>query len=703
MASVHKLAAIAEAMESNMIHKLTSNRKWLVSLHVLVVSAGFGSMLSCKSPTPPQPRPDEAVLAELRQKVRHVVVIYQENWSFDGLYGSFPGANGITNAGAAANQTRADGTPYDHLPQPIRQAPPAKPSDCEGEDIPDDHFPATQLVAPFNMRQYLQPDKTTGDLVHRFYHEQLQIDRGKMDRFVAWSDNPGLVMGYFDVTDMPEGKLAQQYVLCDNFFHSAFGGSFLNHQFLIAAAAPTWPEALTNPDLQNLVSEPIDQARLGSMREKDLKDNDRIVTREGYVVNTAYPARGPHPSGAKQLVPPQEHPTIGDRLTDKLVSWKWYSGGWNQAIAPSMDQTFECKFQFHHQPFAYFKNYAEGTPGRREHLADEDDFLTDLSSDSLPAVCFIKPFGPDNEHPGYADLERGQKHVAKLVDAVQKSNAWGDTVIIIAYDENGGRWDHVAPPPRDAFGPGTRIPAIIISPMAKNWVVDHTQYETASILKFIESIFDLPPLNARDAKANNLLAAFVTSPLKASEGAIINWQMVASIAAVTSTIVLTISLIFILFQIRQQTKLARMANAQTLVQLSSPFNLQLIQDRDMAALWVNGERDYDKFDAVRQYQYESLIIWWLILHENIYYQWRNGLLDPDLRLAWDNDLRDFIKRRTIGLEKTRVREFCHRAFGSYIDEIGRKGAPPQSPQGTSDGVSEKPGPGGGAGEVHDGP
>src|SRR5436309_7024187 len=83
----------------------------------------------------------------------------------------------------------------------------------------------------------------TGDLVHRFYQEQYQVDGGKMDKFVAWSDAAGLVLSYYDATNMPEGKLAQQFTLADNFFHAAFGGSFLNHFWLICACTPTNPNA----------------------------------------------------------------------------------------------------------------------------------------------------------------------------------------------------------------------------------------------------------------------------------------------------------------------------------------------------------------------------------------------------------------------------------------------------------------------------
>jgi phospholipase C len=94
------------------------------------------------------------------------------------------------------------------------------------------------------------------------------------------------------------------------------------------------------------------------------------------------------------------------------------------------------------------------------------------------------------------------------VKRVQESPAWKDSVIIITYDESGGRWDHVPPPKVDRWGPGLRVPAIIISPFAKRGFVDHTNYETTSILKLIEARWGLPPLTSRDAAANNLLNSF---------------------------------------------------------------------------------------------------------------------------------------------------------------------------------------------------
>src|ERR1700683_711953 len=149
---------------------------------MVVVGAFYAlATLSCSSPTAPTPqsgpplpqRSDQAVLADLQQKVKHIIVIYQENWSFDGLYGKFPGANGIANAGAAANQVHPDGTAFDRLPQPNVEGAQATGTNCEAPDVADARFPPSLPVAPFDIRQYMQPDKKTGDLIHRYYHEQL--------------------------------------------------------------------------------------------------------------------------------------------------------------------------------------------------------------------------------------------------------------------------------------------------------------------------------------------------------------------------------------------------------------------------------------------------------------------------------------------------------------------------------------------------
>jgi len=133
-------------------------------------------------------------------------------------------------------------------------------------------------------------------------------------------------------------------------------------------------------------------------------------------------------------------------------------------------------------------------PERSAHLKDEEDLVRDIKDGTLPPVTFYKPSGIVDEHPGYTDVLSGDRHIAALVRQLQESPQWQSMVVIVAYDENGGFWDHVAPPKGDAWGPGNRIPAIVISPFAKRGYVDHTMYDTTSILKLISERFGLAPL-----------------------------------------------------------------------------------------------------------------------------------------------------------------------------------------------------------------
>jgi phospholipase C len=423
-----------------------------------------------------------------KTRLKHIIVVYMENWSFDSLYGMFPGANGLANATDAAPQVDKDGKVYDVLPAPLN----SNKKNDKGNALVDDRFPANLPNKPFELDKLVPMADLMGDLVHRYYQEQAQIDGGKMGRFVSAGNSGGLVMGYVDTTKLPMYKYAQEYTLGDNFFHAAFGGSFLNHFWLVCACTPVFPNA------------PADAVAQLDANGALVKDG--YVTPDGYAINTSYSNFTPHPASVKpdHLVPAQTMPNIGDRLSEKGISWAWYSGGWNDAIAGKPDPLF----QFHHQPFAFFQNYGDNTDGRKQHLKDETDFFAALSDGSLPAVSFVKPIGEYNEHPGYAALDAGEKYLANLVDTIQKSSVWQDSAIIITYDENGGQWDHVAPPIVDKWGPGTRVPLLVISPYAKKGFIDHTQMDTTSILAFIEYQYDLTPLGDRDAKANNMLTSF---------------------------------------------------------------------------------------------------------------------------------------------------------------------------------------------------
>ncbi|QJD96570.1 acid phosphatase [Mucilaginibacter robiniae] len=411
-------------------------------------------------------------------QVKHVVVIYLENHSFDNLYGQLSGVNGLSNSQSTnITQLDATGKAYTYLPA------------ISGTSA----FPTNLPNNYFNIDQYVPADQEIPDVLHRYYQEQMQIDGGKMDKFALYNTSAGLSMGYYKTSLLLLLNFAQKYTLCDNFFHSAFGGSFLNHQWLIAAASPVFPNA------------PSSMVATVDASGNVVKDGN--VTPDGYVVNTSYTVNAPHPASAATttLVPNQTMPTIGDRLSDANVSWVWYSGGWDNALAGKPDATF----QFHHQPFAYFAKYADGTQAKKDHLKDETIFIDAAKNGTLPSVSFVKPLGLNNEHPGYADLTTGENHTVELINDVMNGPNGKDAVIIITYDENGGFWDHVAPPVIDKkWGPGTRVPTIIISPFAKQGYVDHTQYETVSILSFIEKRWGLKPLTDRDKNANPLQNVF---------------------------------------------------------------------------------------------------------------------------------------------------------------------------------------------------
>ena len=500
-----------------------------------------GCNLFDSRPATPKTAADIALDKTLQAQVRHIVVIYAENRSFSNLWGNYPGVQYPLEAVPASRyiQLDRDGrTPMPMLPKiwgglvPQAQEVDGKRymiSEKQIDGVPNGPFHLVDAQG-----QPLPNGVITRDLVHRFYQNQMQINAGRNNQFAAWGDSGGLVMGHYrnSADSLKLWNIARQNVLCDNFFMAAFGGSWLNHIYLISAQAPFYPDAQTGP-AKKLLSVLDGDDPLGT-RLKLAADspvsaldgppsyvNDGALTADGYAVNTMAPpyqpsnvraAEGGDPALADpsnyRVLPPQSYATIGDRLSDKGVDWAWYSGGWNYALTHS-DTGMVPDFQYHHQPFNYFRSFAPGTQARTQHLRDAglgDDpstnkLIADIDAGRLPAVTFYKPQGNLNMHAGYADVESGDRHLANIVERIQRGPQWESTVVIITHDENGGWWDHVSPPKGDRWGPGSRIPALMIAPFAKKGLVDHTVYDTNSILRFITRVHDLVPLDgviARD-------------------------------------------------------------------------------------------------------------------------------------------------------------------------------------------------------------
>ena len=493
---------------------------------------------------PSKPAAASSLDAKLKAHVKNVVVIYLENRSFNNLFADFPGTSTPLSAVPAATYTQKDrdGTVLATLPKiwgglvPTPQTIGGKHyaiNEDQIKDLPNAPFKLTDAEG-----KPLPEALVTRDLWHVFYQNQMQINDGKNDSFVAWGNTGAMLMGHYGETSKNLGlwQIARQYTLCDNFFMAAFGGSYLNHQFLISGRVPEYFDAANGPAKKKIAV--LDDGPTGtrlsvapdsppSALEGPPKFvNDGTITPDGYAVNTMAPPYQPSyvrpAAGGDALLadpedpstlPPQTYHTIGDLLSAKKVSWAWYGGAW-QAALDHMGGGPKPNFQYHHQPFNYFKQFAPGTAARAEHLRDggtgdspiSNKFLADVVAGKLPAVTFYKPQGNLNMHAGYSDIESGDQHVANVIEHLKKSPQWQDMVVVITFDENGGWWDHVAPPKGDRWGPGSRIPAIVVSPHAKKGQVDHTFYDTTSILRFITRLHGLPLLEAL-AQRNAAFAA----------------------------------------------------------------------------------------------------------------------------------------------------------------------------------------------------
>jgi acid phosphatase len=286
-------------------------------------------------------------------------------------------------------------------------------------------------------------------------------------------------------------------VIADHFFQGAFGGSFLNHQWLIAAATPVFAGALNDAsanDLHSVVDQNGMPASVPLYTSPGTFVKDSPLTAScnppagrpatpanvvcgDYAINTIQPFYWPYSPGTADAprLPPLINPTIGDLLSAAQVDWAWYAGGWSNAngdvnapgwtngsgpncgdpnanLSAGFPRCPDKLFQYHHQPFNYYANFAPGTQARTAHLRDEAEFLV----------------GEENEHPGYTGESGGSSHLVKLIKTIVEGPNGQDTLIIVTYDEFGGSWDHVPPPPHsrhgnsafayDVWGPGTRIP-----------------------------------------------------------------------------------------------------------------------------------------------------------------------------------------------------------------------------------------------------
>lgn len=380
---------------------------------------------------------------ETKSPIKYVIVICQENRSFDSYFGTYPFAPGFKPL---------PGTPFVN-------------------GIPAGSYNPDKKGNPIYAYRFTKNQKITADPEHGYETMMEAYNKGKMDKFYFVSarkhvDKGMAAMGHYDAETIPEyWNYAQNYSLADNWFQPVFGSSTPGALYLVAAQSGT-------------KKDPI----IGGQR----------------------PAYGPY--GADKptnLADPLTYPNIGDLLSEKKISWKWYQGGYRDGVHATH------KYVAHHNPFQYFKNFSTGK--YKANLCDYDQFKIDLDAGKLPHVVFVKAEEGENEHPGSAPAETNFS--VKTIEALKKSKYWKDCLVILTFDESGGFWDHVPPPqiakenlaPDGLQGCGPRIPALLISPYAKRNYVSHVQYDNTSILKFIEWNYGIRNLNNRDKNAANLL------------------------------------------------------------------------------------------------------------------------------------------------------------------------------------------------------
>jgi len=317
------------------------------------------------------------------------------------------------------------------------------------------------------------PDQVV-DMGHDWTSALTAMDGGKMDQFdlILYGNVNGALMSYSQLTqaDIPNYyTYAQKFVLADNMFSSLHGESFPNHLYTIAA---TSGGVFTVP-------QPLGSQGEGYNWGCDLPSDYavRVIDDDGDVSDS---------------FPCFDFQTLADSLEAAGISWKYYAPP--QGTRGYQFSTYDAI------------NHIRNSPLWAEDVVPDTQFATDAASGNLPAVSWLVT-GPNSEHPPNSTCQ-GENWTVQQLNALMQGPDWGTSAVFLTWDDFGGFYDHVAPPPVDIYGLGPRVPLLIISPYAQPGYISHTQYEFSSVLKFIEDDFGLTPLSDRDANANDTTDSF---------------------------------------------------------------------------------------------------------------------------------------------------------------------------------------------------
>jgi len=416
-------------------------------LVTLAAAAGAAGCAASSSAVPLSPGQYGAAGA-LRSPIQHVVIVVQENRTFNDFFATYPGADGTTTGKIAKN--------------------------------------AACGIAKSGTIALTKSDLVTAhDLNHAYQGYRVARHGGSMDGFdaVLFADgqpeckypyqytNPAQIAPYWD--------MAEQYALAEHMFTTQGSSSFTAHQDLIAGGTAIEP----NEALINLPSCSGTKCRWGCDAPKGTRTS--LITRN----DIFKPGQGPFPC--------LSYATMRDLLDAAGVTWRYY--------APKVCCDANGRLMSAFDAIKLVRDGPEWTDG---HISTpQTNIFGDISGGGLPAVSWVVPDQPDSDHPGES-LDDGPQWVASIVNAIGESSYWNSTAIVVVWDDWGGLYDNLSPPQLGFGGLGFRVPALVISSYAKQGYISQTQYEFGSILKYVEKNWNLGSLGTSDARANSIADCF---------------------------------------------------------------------------------------------------------------------------------------------------------------------------------------------------
>lgn len=428
-------------------------------------------MVSATSSGPPAPE------IQTKTPIKKVVFIIKENHSFDNLFGAMPGVNGASKG------------PMYVPDYPI--GPHTDPETVAQIESFRKAFPSiTQADIGSTIQRKLLPppgQRYPGDIPHDYIQQLGMWDNGKMDGFGYNANSAHYSYTQMSQMDIPNyWHWAQHNAISDNFFASSVGPSFPNHLFTIAAQSA---QTHDNPDQTAAQIDEMRTQHLAKTWGCDIPSSGHIplYSKNGSPFDNRAPIK-------KRVKPCFKIRTLGDELAAADIPWAYY--------APTQSQT-----GYIWSTYEAVQNYANDQTLFAAHMKPVDNILTDIQAGDLPPVTWIVPRFEWSEHPEY-NMCWGEDWTTKIINALMASPDWNETAVFVSWDDWGGFYDHVPPPAVDGFGLGFRVPALTISPYAKEGYVDSKQGEFSSILKFIEKNFGISPLTKRDAKASDMMQNF---------------------------------------------------------------------------------------------------------------------------------------------------------------------------------------------------